>query len=87
MLLETAVVFVLFPADVARVPEVVCGGWKDTWLRVIWGWGRWFPADWVQMVTPWRTVPAGGWLGVFYTRGPGSLEVTFKPTPVPLHMS
>lgn len=28
-----------------------------------------------------------GWLGVFYTRGPGSLEVTFKPTPVPLHMS
>lgn len=28
-----------------------------------------------------------GWLGVFYTRGPGSLEVTFKPTPVTLHMS
>lgn len=32
MLLETAVVFVLLPADVTRVPEVVCGGWKDTWL-------------------------------------------------------
>lgn len=30
VLLETAVVFVLLPADVTRVPEIVCGGWKDT---------------------------------------------------------
>ena len=48
MLLETAVVFVLLPADVTCVPEVVCGGWKDMGLpglrapggRERWVWAR-----------------------------------------------
>lgn len=32
VLLEAAVVLVLLAADVARVPEIVCEGWKDnTW--------------------------------------------------------
>lgn len=30
VLLETTIVFVLLPTDVTRVPEIVCGGWKDT---------------------------------------------------------
>lgn len=33
VLLEAAVVLVLLAADVARVPEIVCGGQEDnTWL-------------------------------------------------------
>lgn len=44
VLLETAVVLVFLPTDVTRVPEIVCGGWKDTssyqgFGHVGWGWG------------------------------------------------
>lgn len=80
--LEAAVVFVLLPTDVTRVPEVVCGGWKDTGLpglralggRERWVWARLGPSD-----DPWRG--AAGVLRVFSRSRPGSLEVTFKGTP------
>lgn len=69
MLLEAAVVFILLPADVTRVPEIVCGDGKTHIVtRASVTWGRGFGAsssasemkertspDWPQLVTPWRT--------------------------------
>ena len=82
VLLEAAVVLVLLPTDVTRVPEVVCGGQKHTGLAGLraleglerWVWARLGPTD-----DPWRRAP--GVLRVFSRRRPGSLEVTLKGTP------